>query len=99
MMIRVIYIWHVEPEKIELFIETWKATTNEIHKNVRGARGSFMLRNIQNSKEIKTIARWDSFEDWRVFWLNKNRTHMQSMHELGKRISVEAYDEIDDYTK
>ena len=62
-MIRIIYNWKVEPEKLELFIETWKRTTNKIHEEVEGARGSFMLQNDKDTKEIKTIARWDSLND------------------------------------
>lgn len=98
-MIRVVYTWHVEPENLKLFIETWKVTTNKIHKTVLGARGSFMLKNYENQKEIKTIARWNAMKDWRAFWGSKNPKQMQFMHQLGKRVSVETYEEIDDYTQ
>ena len=98
-MIRIIYSWKVESENLELFIETWKKTTNKIHKEVQGARGSFMLQNERNSGEIKTIARWDSLNDWKKFWNNSNPSQMQSMHDLGERISVEIFREVDDFTK
>ena len=97
-MIRVIYNWLVDVEKQDLFTETWKSTTNKIHKTVHGAQGSFMLKNTENPKEIKTIARWDSIEDWRAFWQNNTPSQMQALHKLGQRISVETYEEIDDYT-
>ncbi|MEM7375155.1 MAG: antibiotic biosynthesis monooxygenase [Bacteroidota bacterium] len=99
MMIRKIYSWKVEPEKLDLFIETWKRTTNTIHEEVEGARGSFMLQNETDPREIKTIARWDSLSDWKKFWHDRKHSHMGTMHELGERISVEIFKEVDDFTK
>ena len=98
-MIRIIYNWRVDPEKLDLFIETWKATTNRIHKEIKGARGSFMLQNDQDKREIKTIARWDSLNDWKKFWNDSKPGQMQSMHDLGERISVEIFREVDDFTR
>ena len=98
-MIRIIYSWKVEPEKQELFIETWKRTTNKIHKEVKGARGSFMIQNDNDTSEIKTIARWDSLNDWKKFWHESKHSQMGSMHDLGERVSVEVFREIDDFTK
>ncbi len=92
------YSWQVEPEKLELFIETWKRTTNRIHEEVEGARGSFMLQNDKDAGEIKTIARWDSLNDWKKFWNDGNHSQMRSMHDLGERISVEIFREVDDFT-
>jgi len=98
-MIRIIYNWKVEPKNIEHFIESWKTTTNRIHKEVKGARGSFMLQSEKDVQEIKTIARWDSLEDWKRFWQESKPSQMQSMHDLGERVSVEIFKEIDDFTK
>ena len=98
-MIRIIYSWQVEPENLELFIQTWKKTTNKIHEEVQGARGSFMLQGDEDAREIKTIARWDSLEDWKRFWQGSNPSQMRSMHDLGERVSVEIFKEIDDFTK
>lgn len=98
-MIRIIYSWKVEPEKLELFIETWKSTTNKIHEEVEGARGSFMLQNDEDTREIKTIARWDSLHDWKKFWQDSNHSQMRSMHDLGERVSVEIFREVDDFTR
>ena len=98
-MIRIIYTWQVEPEKHNLFIETWRKTTNTIHEEVKGARGSFMIQNSENDTEIKTIARWDSLEDWEKFWKGSSQKQMGGMHELGHRVSVDIFKEIDDYTK
>ena len=98
-MIRIIYSWKVEPKNQELFIETWKRTTNKIHEEVKGARGSFMLQNDNDSREIKTIARWDSLNDWKKFWHESKHIQMGSMHDLGERVSVEVFREIDDFTK
>ena len=98
-MIRIIYSWKVEPEKLDLFIETWKRTTNQIHEDVKGARGSFMLQNDKDFREIKTIARWDSLNDWEKFWNKSKPSQMRTMHELGERISVEIFREVDDFTR
>ena len=97
-MIRIIYTWQVEPQNLELFIETWKRTTNKIHEEVEGARGSFMLQHVEDSKVIKTIARWDSLHDWKEFWHGQNHSQMGPMHELGERVAVDIFKEIDDFT-
>ncbi|MCL6265347.1 antibiotic biosynthesis monooxygenase family protein [Flagellimonas myxillae] len=99
MMVRIIYSWNVAPENLELFIATWKRTTNRIHEEVKGAKGSFMLQNNSNPGEIKTIAKWDSLEDWKKFWQDSKPGQMQSMHDLGERVSVEVFTEVDDFTK
>ena len=96
-MIRIIYSWKVTPENLESFIETWKSTTTQIHQEIEGARGSFMLQNV-DSNEIKTIARWDSLDHWKTFWHDSNPTQMRTMHELGERISVEIFKEVEDFT-
>jgi len=98
-MIRIIYSWQVETKNLEKFKEVWKLTTNKIHENVVGAKGSFMITEHKNPNKILTIARWDTLKDWEAFWGAKNPKEMSGMHELGKRISVEIYDEFDDYTK
>ncbi|MDW3646053.1 MAG: antibiotic biosynthesis monooxygenase [Bacteroidia bacterium] len=98
-MIRIIYSWKVAPEKRDLFIETWKKTTNHIHEEVKGARGSFMLQGEEDRGEIKTIARWDSLQDWEKFWKDSKPDQMQSMHELGERTSVEIFREVEDFTR
>ena len=98
-MIRIIYSWKVELDQLESFIETWKRTTNKIHEEVRGARGSFMLQSDSNPSEIKTIARWDSLEEWKNFWEDSNPIQMQSMRDLGERVSVQIFKEVDDFTK
>ncbi len=98
-MIRIIYSWKVKPENLEHFIETWKRTTNKIHETVEGARGSFMLQNDEDNSAIKTIARWDSLDDWKQFWQEGKPGQMGSMHDLGKRVSVEIFREVDDFTR
>ena len=98
-MIRIIYSWEVKPENLALFIETWKRTTNRIHKEVKGARGSFMLQDNKDTTAIKTIARWDTLDDWKQFWEDSNPSQMLSMRDLGERTSVEIFREVDDFTR
>ena len=98
-MIRVVYRWHVEPEHFQDFKETWTRTTNNIHKTVNGALGSFMIKSIDNPNEIITIAKWTSVQAWKDFWGTADPEAMKAMSKLGKRISAEAFEEIDDFTK
>jgi heme-degrading monooxygenase HmoA len=58
-----------------------------------------MLRASDSDSEVLTVAKWDSAESWKKFWGRQNPEEMQEMRTLGKRVSVEAYEEIDDYTR
>lgn len=98
-MIRVIYRWQVDPENFDAFKRIWTATTNRIHETVPGALGSFMLRACEDESEVVTVAKWDCLESWKAFFGNTNPEAMQEMRKLGKRIAVDAYDEIEDYTR
>ena len=98
-MIRVVYRWQVEPKDFEAFGETWRATTNRIHETVPGALGSFMLRSFENEAEVITVARWESRQAWEQFWGNQDPEAMQAMRTLGKRVSAEAFEEIEDHTR
>ena len=98
-MVRVVYRWQVALQDFEAFKETWRITTNRIHESVAGAQGSFMLRSFENELEVITIAKWDSLESWENFGGNKDPKEMEGMRVLGKRISVEAFEEIEDHTR
>jgi len=98
-MFRVIYRWEVQPKDFDDFRGVWSITTNRIHATVPGALGSFMLRARDGHSEILTVAKWESEQSWRAFWGMQNPEAMQEMRTLGKRLSVEVYDEIDDYTR
>lgn len=98
-MIRVIYKWRVEEEDFVSFKEVWTRTTNSIHEVVPGALGSFLLRSPEDKTEVLTVAKWDSLESWKVFWGTENPSEMVGMREIGERISVTVYDEVDDFTK
>ena len=98
-MIRVVYRWQVTPENFEEFKKIWSITTNRIHESVTGALGSFMLRSFNDKTEVITIAKWDSLESWKNFWGNENPKEMEAMRKLGSRISAEAFEEIEDFTR
>jgi len=98
-MIRVVYRWEVLPEDFDDFRRVWTATTNSIHDAVPGALGSFMLRAGDGGSEVLTVARWASEECWKRFWGKQDPEQMREMRKLGKRVSVQAYNEIDDYTR
>ncbi|MEO1021689.1 MAG: antibiotic biosynthesis monooxygenase [Bacteroidota bacterium] len=97
-MVRIMYTWRVSEPQQNTFIQTWIKTTTQIHKEVKGARGSFMIRSETDPSIIKTIARWDSAEDWKRFWQNANPSQMEEMNRLGDRLSAEVFEEIDDFT-
>lgn len=98
-MVRIIYRWQVEPENFEKFKSIWSTTTNSIHESVEGALGSFLLRSYTDTTEVLTIAKWDSLESWKNFWGNAKPKEMEAMRKLGKRVSAEAFEEIEDYTR
>ena len=98
-MVRVIYRWQVELGNFEDFKKLWRTTTNRIHGSVAGAQGSFMLRSLEDKTEVLTIAKWDSLEAWKSFWGKENPKEMEAMRMLGKRISAEAFEEIEDHTR
>ncbi|WP_449285380.1 antibiotic biosynthesis monooxygenase family protein [Marinobacter sp. PE14] len=98
-VIRVVYRWKVNPENFENFKEVWVHTTNNIHETVPGALGSFMLRSTENETEVVTVAKWDSVESWKRFWVSDNPSEMVGMRRIGERVSVTIYDEIDDFTR
>ena len=98
-MVRVVYRWQVSPEDFDAFKETWRKTTNRIHESVPGAQGSFMLRACEDATEVITIAKWDSLASWQSFWGNTNPKEMQGLRRLGKRVSVDAFEEIEDHTR
>ena len=98
-MIRVVYRWQVAPANLAAFREKWRETTNHIHQTVPGALGSVMLKSVDTENEILTIAKWDSLTSWQAFWGEANREQMRAMRELGVRVSVQAFEEIEDHTK
>ena len=98
-MIRVVYKWRVPKENFAEFQQTWTKTTNNIHETVAGALGSFMLRSFDSEDEVITVAKWDSVESWKAFWGSADPAEMQEMRKLGTRISANAYEEIDDFTR
>ncbi len=98
-MIRVVYRWQVAPQDFNAFKETWRRTTHHIHESVSGARGSFMLRSVEDESEVTTIATWDSLASWQAFWGNNNPEQMKAMGGLAQRISVDAYEQIEDHSR
>ncbi|GMM88896.1 antibiotic biosynthesis monooxygenase family protein [Vibrio fortis] len=98
-MFRVIYEWRVPADKMDEFQSVWRSATESIHESVEGALGSFMLQSSDTPEKVLTIAKWRSREDWELFWGNRNPEKMQKMRDIAERISVEAFDEVEDRTK
>lgn len=98
-MFRVIYEWRVPLDKMEEFQSVWRSVTESIHESTEGALGSFMLQSSDTPEKVLTIAKWRSRGDWELFWGNRNPEKMQKMRDIAERVSVEAFDEIEDRTK
>ncbi|MGO1298326.1 MAG: antibiotic biosynthesis monooxygenase family protein [Vibrio sp.] len=98
-MFRVVYEWRVPVEQLDEFQNVWRSATESIHNSVEGALGSFMLRSYDIPEKVLTIAKWNSRDDWELFWGYRNPEKMQKMREIAERISVEVFDEIEDRTK
>ena len=58
-----------------------------------------MMRSFEDPSEVTTVAKWDSLDDWKTFWGNNNPKEMTGMGVIGTRISVEAFEEIEDHTR
>lgn len=97
-MIRVTYRWKVKKEDEAQFKAAWAATTTAIRAGTPGARGSVMLQSHQDPTQFITMARWDTLADWQAFWGAAKPPAMETMHTLAERLSVETFEEIDDYT-
>lgn len=98
-MIRIVYRWKVKAENFPAFKEAWSVATNKIHETTPGALGSFMLRDADSETDILTVAKWDCVESWKAFWGMANPKEMETMQALGERVSVDAYEEIEDFTR
>ena len=97
-MVRVIYRWRVSSENFDAFRRAWRNTTQTIHQNVEGAKGSLLLRSEDDVTQVLTMATWDSTEHWQRFWGESNPQQMEKMRSLGTRISVEVFEQVEDQT-
>lgn len=98
-MIRIVYRWRLNTEtNLENFQRAWAKATTIIREHTPGARGSFLLQNLDDPTEVLTIARWDRLDDWKIFWDNPDRSEMSVMHRYAELLSEEAYHEIEDHT-
>jgi heme-degrading monooxygenase HmoA len=61
---RALYRWHVTPGREDQFVRIWSNVTKYIRANVKGARGSMLMRSRLNPQEFVALARWASYDDW-----------------------------------
>jgi heme-degrading monooxygenase HmoA len=66
-MIRILYSWRVKPGLEEAFVRAWTRGTCTIRETVRGANGSLLLRDQQDSSIFIAMAHWDNLEDYQAF--------------------------------
>lgn len=97
-MHQVIYRWEVEPASRDAFISAWEETTTRIRETTEGARGSRCLVSDERPKEIITMAKWDSLDQWKAFVAAAKTGAMSEMHTLGKLVSFDAYEQLADHT-
>ncbi|KJY89707.1 antibiotic biosynthesis monooxygenase [Vibrio neptunius] len=98
-MFRVIYEWRVAAEKMTEFQLAWQAVTDTIHETVPGALGSALYRSTQTPDKVLTIAKWHTRQDWEAFWGQSDPESMRPMRQLGERVGVETFDEVEDRTR
>jgi heme-degrading monooxygenase HmoA len=95
-MLLVIYRGMIKSGQEEFFKEAWEKLTRAALEQMKGSRGMALMRNHDNPNEFIVIARWDTFEDWRVFWssdLTKSEWFKQ-MFLSAEKITTEIFDEI-----
>ncbi|MEL7535971.1 MAG: antibiotic biosynthesis monooxygenase [Pseudomonadota bacterium] len=97
-MIQVIYRWEVPLVKQAAFIAAWEKTTVTIRETIVGARGSLCIVSVDRPTEILTVAKWDRLEQWQAFIGGDMLVSMKTMHELGTRVSAEAFEQRGDFT-
>jgi heme-degrading monooxygenase HmoA len=100
-MIRVVYRWKAKSNEEDLFVKAWIRVTRAIRAQLKGAWGSQLLRNRNNSREFMAIARWESFEDWQVFRQGEriDLEGIEAMHAAGELLSIEVWDEVENLLK
>ena len=79
---RAFYRVRVKPGQEEAFIKAWVQATTTVRANVKGARGSMLLRSHADPSLFTATARWDSFEEWQSFMASDPSTpqgHTQSV--------------------
>lgn len=97
-MIRVIYKWEIDPDRLDEFETTWRRTTRSIHGNTEGALGSFCLQSAEDPRVVLTVALWEREEQWTRFIETARGTSMKDLHAIGTQISATAYHQIGDET-
>ena len=97
-MIRVIYQWDIEPERLKEFETIWRRTTRSIHDSTAGALGSFCLQSAEDPRTVLTVALWEHEEQWKRFIETARGTSMKDLHAIGTQISATAYHQIGDET-
>ncbi len=95
---RAVYRWRVKPGREEAFARAWAQATKTIRANVKGARGSMLLRSRRDSAEFIATARWDSFEEWQAFMQSEpaDPEAFRVMSAAAQMLSAEVFDEVED---
>ena len=93
-MIRVIYRWRVDPERVEDFAAWWHEGTLRIRSTYPGALGSTLLAPTTDSSHFVAVARWESVEALEAFWANPDGPPFDG----AELMSAEVFDEVDDLT-
>lgn len=95
---RAIYRVKVDPGRTDEFVRAWVQATQTIRANVKGARGSMLLRSRSDPAQFIAAARWDSFEDWQSFMQSDpaDPEAFRTMREAGQLLSAEPFDEVEE---
>ncbi len=67
-------------------------------EQVEGAHGSQLFRSREDHQEYRSLARWESWEDWQAFrkGLSPARLAVDEMASVSEIVSTEVFDEVED---
>jgi len=93
-MIRVMYLWTIEPGHEEEFVRNWDAGTRRIREECAGSYGSMMLRSTKDRRHFWGVGRWESRAAW-----DAAQPQIIAMKLKGPMPeAIRFYDELDELT-
>lgn len=95
-MIRVLYQFKVKTGKEREFEKLWETVSETIRVKCPGARGSVLLRGVDDPAHYVGVARWESLDAWRKMRQSDvpNLDETEELVAAAEVLSVETTQEI-----